>query len=227
MNLTVTALSLAGIVTGFSAPAEIDNPYLPLSKFDRCVLSGRLDDGTSERTVRRLLDRTRAFRIGGRRVDAAIVEDRAYEAGRLVERTLDYFAQGDDGTVYYLGEHVHNIRRGRVVDHGGSWAYGKHTDVPGVAMPAQPALGSQWRFEDVPGITTESNRVEETGMRIKLAGRLYTDVIRVQEFIQPEGDVEYKLYAPGTGLIAEYPPDGRVVLRRCAPATSASRSARR
>ncbi len=31
-----------------------------------------------------------------------------------MERTLDYFAQGDDGAVYYLGEHVANIRRGRV-----------------------------------------------------------------------------------------------------------------
>jgi hypothetical protein len=85
-------------------------------------------------------------------------------------------------------------------------------------MPANPLLGAQWRFEDVPGITVESDRVEEVGLRarVRAGGRLFTDVIRVQEFIQPEGDVEYKLYAPGTGLIAEYPPGGgRVVLRGC------------
>ena len=191
MNLTAAALVLTSAVTPFS--------------------------GTRERSVKRLLKRTRAFDVDGRRVDAAVIEDRAFEDGELVERTLDYFAQDDGGSVHYLGEHVANIRRGRVVSHRGSWLYGKHTNVLGVAMPANPALGAQWRFEDVPGITVESDRVEETGLRarVKRGGRLYTDVIRVQEFIQPEGDPEYKLYAPGTGLIAEYPPDGRVVLHRC------------
>jgi hypothetical protein len=214
MNLTATALALAAAIPGFSQPTTIDNPYLPLSKFTRCELRGTLHDGTRERTVRRLLRRTRAFDVEGRRVEAAVIEDRAFEDGRLVERTFDYFAQGDDGAVYYMGEHVDNIRRGRVVNHRGSWLYGRHTDVLGVAMPANPALGAQWRFEDVPGVTTESNRVEETGLRMKIGRRLYTDVIRVSEFIQPEGDFEQKLYARGVGLIAEYPPDGRVVLRR-------------
>ena len=217
MNLTAAALVLASAVTPFSDPRTIDNPYLPLSKFTQCDYRGQADDGTRERSVKRLLKRTRAFTIDGQRVDAAVIEDRAFEDGELVERTLDYFAQDDGGTVYYLGEHVANIRRGRVVSHRGSWLFGKHTDVLGVAMPANPTLGAQWRFEDVPGITVESDRVEETGLRarVRRGGRLYTDVIRVQEFIQPEGDVEYKLYAPGTGLIAEFPPDGRVVLHRC------------
>jgi hypothetical protein len=217
MNLTAAALVLTSAVTPFSDPRTIDNQYLPLSKFTTCDYRGKLDDGTRERSVKRLLKRTRAFMINGQRVDAAVLEDRAFEDGKLVERTLDYFAQDDGGTVYYLGEHVANINRGRVVNHRGSWLYGKHTDVLGVAMPPAPTLGAQWRFEDVPGITVESDRVEETGLRarVKRGGRLFTDVIRVQEFIQPEGDVEYKLYAPGIGLIAEYPPDGRVVLHRC------------
>ena len=70
-----------------------------------------------------------------------MIQDNAYEDGKLVERTLDYFAQADDGTVHYLGEHVNNIRRGRVIDHNGSWLYGKHTDVLGVAMPAARSSG--------------------------------------------------------------------------------------
>ena len=166
-------------------------------------------------SVKTLLKRTRAFTIDGQRVEAAVIEDKAFENGRLVERTLDYFAQADDGTVHYLGEHVNNLRRGRVVNHNGTWLYGKHTDVLGVAMPPNPQLGDQWRFEDVPGITTESNRLEETGLRARAGGKLYTNVIRVQEFIQPEGEIEYKLYAPGVGLITEYPPDGRTVLHHC------------
>jgi hypothetical protein len=148
-------------------------------------------------------------------VEAVVIDDRAFEDGELVEKTFDYFAQADDGTVHYFGERVDNIRRGRVVNHEGSWLYGRDSDVLGVAMPASPTLGAQWRFEDVPGVTTESNRVEEVGMRAKAGGRLHRDVIRVQEFIQPEGEVEYKLYAPGVGVITEYAPDGVSVLRRC------------
>ena len=165
-----------------------------------------------------MLERTKRFDVGGAPVDAAIVRDDDYEDGRLVERTFDYFAQADDGTVHYLGEDVDNIRRGKVVNHAGSWLYGRDTDVLGVAMPAEPRLGAQWRFEDVPGVTTESDRVEEIGMRARVGGRDFADVIRVQEFIQPEGEVEYKLYARGTGLLVEYPPDGRVALAGCSPA---------
>jgi len=214
MNLTAAALTVM-TAAGFSHPQTIDNPYLPLSKFTRCDYGGRADDGTRERNVVRRLRRTRAFDVEGQRVDAVVIDDRAFEDGRLVERTFDYFAQADDGTVHYLGEHVDNIEHGRVVDHHGSWLYGRDTKVLGVAMPARPQLGMQWRLEDVPRITVESDRIEEVGMRARAGGRLHHDVIRVQEFTQPEGDVEYKLYARGVGVITEYAPDGRSVLRRC------------
>ncbi|HTE60297.1 MAG TPA: hypothetical protein VK631_08085 [Solirubrobacteraceae bacterium] len=199
----------------FSHPTTIDNRYLPLTATRRCERRGRADDGTRERTVTTVLDRTRRFTIDGQQVDAAVIRDDAYEDGELVERTHDYFAQADDRTVYYLGEHVSNIRRGKVANHDGTWLYGRHTDVPGVAMPAEPKVGDQYRFEDVPGVTTESNRVEETGLRARVNGRLLTDIIRIQEFIQPQGEVEHKLYAPGVGLVVEYPPDGRTALVSC------------
>jgi hypothetical protein len=199
----------------FSDPTTIDNRYLPLTAKKRCELRGKADDGTRERSIKTVLERTRRFDIAGQQVDAVVIRDDAYEDGRLVERTFDYFAQADDGTVYYLGEDVDNIRRGKVVDHGGSWLYGRDTDVLGVAMPADPKVGDQYRFEDVPRITSESNRVEEAGMRARAARRTFTGVIRIQEFIQPEGEIEYKLYAPEVGLIVEYPPDGRIALSGC------------
>jgi len=199
----------------FSNPGKIDNRYFPVTAKRRCELRGRADDGTRERSVRTVLDRTRRFTVAGQAVDAVIVRDDAYNDGELVERTQDYFAQADDGTVYYLGEHVDNLRGGKVVDHAGTWLHGRDTDVPGVAMPADPKVGDQYRFEDVPAITVESNRVEEAGLRVKLGGRLYTGVIRIEEFIQPEGEVEQKLYAPGVGLVVEYPPDGRAALVGC------------
>jgi hypothetical protein len=194
----------------FSNPRTIDNPYFPLTtRGRRCVMRGVSDEGERERSVLTVLNRTRRFRIGGRPVDALTVLDQAYEGGELVESTLDYYAQADNGTVYYLGEDVRNIANGRVANRRGSWLYGRDTDVPGVAMPADPKLGDQWHFEDVPGITTESNRIEEVGMRLRVGGRLYRDLIRVSEFIQPEGEVEWKIYARGVGILREFDPGGR------------------
>jgi hypothetical protein len=215
VRVAATGASTAAPSAGspkFSDPQTIDNRYLPLTAKKRTEHRGELDDGTKTRSVQTVLDKTKRFDVNGQQVDAVVIEDKAFENGSHVETALDYFAQADDGTVYYLGEDVTNVENGKVVDHKGTWIYGKDTDVLGVAMPANPKVGDQYRFEDVPGITTESNRVEEAGLRAAANGQRFTDVIRIQEFIQPEGDVEYKLYAPGVGKITEYPPDGRAEL---------------
>jgi hypothetical protein len=217
IGLMLAALGIGATASAdpplFSHSRQIDNPYLPLSKYERCELRGR-EDGARSRVVRRLLDRSKAFRVGAQTVRAAVIEDRAFEDGELVERTLDYFAQGDSGIVYYLGEDVDNYENGKVVDHEGSWLYGPDTSTLGVAMPAHPRVGSSWRFEDVPGITTESDRVVDRLARVPVRGKIYRHVIRVREHSTPD-EVEHKLYARGVGVIRERPPDGRVDLVGC------------
>lgn len=200
----------------FSNPPKIDNRYLPLTATRQCTFRGGDTDGTQTRAVRTVLDRVKRFTVAGRPVDTAVIADRAYKDGKHVETALDYYAQADDGTVHYFGEDVRNLKNGRVINTKGSWLYGKHTDALGVAMPAHPrVVGAQWRIEDVPGVTAESNRLEETGLRTTAAGRVFTDAIRVQAFIQPEGEVEYTVFAPGVGPIAVYSPDGRSELVGC------------
>jgi hypothetical protein len=198
----------------FSRPAAIDNPFLPLARYRRCVLAGR-EGAARVRVVRRLLARTERFVVAGRSVQTAVIEDRAFEDGALVERTLDYFAQSDEGTVYYFGEDVDDYEGGRVVGHSGQWRYGRDTTTLGVAMLAHPRLGARWRFEDVPGITIESDEVVARIFRLRVRGRAYRDLIRVREFLEPERKVEYKLYARGVGVVRELPGDGRVELVGC------------
>lgn len=210
----VTAADAGQSSVRFSNPTQIDNPYLPLSKFSRCELRGQ-EDGAKVRVVRTRLDRTRTFRHNGRKFQAVVIEDKAIEDGELVERTLDYWAQGDGGTVYYLGEHVDNYKNGKVDNHHGTWLYGKHTDKMGVGMPAKPRVGSRWRHEDVPGITTESDEVIARLKKVTVRGKTYRNVIKVRELIQPQDEAEVKLYAPGVGNISERPPDGLVELVGC------------
>jgi hypothetical protein len=191
----------------FSDPTAIDNHYLPLSKFHRCTYKGE-EDGARISIRRTVLDRTKTFAVDGVPVDAMVVKDRVREDGELIEDTRDFFAQDDRGAVRYFGERVDNISNGRVVDHGGSWLFGRDTDEIGVLMPAHPGRGHRWLSENAPPITVEHDRV--------VAKREGT--ITVREFALPDREVEYKVYARGVGVIKELPPEGRVVLDDCDPA---------
>ena len=65
---------------------KITNPYLPITKFQRCVLAGN-DQGQHLRIVRNLQSRTKSFDLNGQVVKAAVVVDRVTDvrAGRLIE----------------------------------------------------------------------------------------------------------------------------------------------
>ena len=196
----------------FSDPTDIDNRYYPLTEFDRCVLRGE-EDGARVRVVRKPLERTKRFTHNGERFHAAVIRDSEFEDGELVERTFDYFAQDDRGTVWYLGEDVNEIENGKVVGHGGAWLYGKDTNKMGVGMPANPHVGSRWRHEDVPGGPFESDKVVAILDKATVRGKAYDDVVKVRE--RTSDEIEFKLYAPGVGNIQERPPDGRLSLVRC------------
>lgn len=198
----------------FNDATDIDNRYLPLSKFKNCLLKGE-EDGAKIRVERKLLDRTEPFTVDGEKVRVAIIKDKAWEDGELVERTLDYFGQATNGAVYYFGEDVDDIEDGEVVGHEGQWRYGQDTDVLGVAMPHKPQIGEQWFFEFVPGITFERDKMIERIDEKTIRGKTYEDVIRIREFQDPGNEVEDKLYARGVGNIRELPPDGRVDLVEC------------
>ena len=198
----------------FSDPTDIDNRYYPLTEFERCVLRGK-EDGARVRVVRRPLDRTKRFMHNGEPVHAAVIKDTEFEDGELVERTFDYFAQDDRGTVWYLGENVDEIENGKVVGHGGAWLYGKDTDKMGVGMPANPQVGSRWRHEDVPGGPVETDKVVAVLDKATVRGKAYHDVLKVREQNPPDPEVEFKLYAPRIGNIQERPVGGSLGLVGC------------
>jgi hypothetical protein len=81
-------------------------------------------------------------------------------------------------------------------------------------MAVRPTVGAWFRPEDVPPITLEQDIVVREGLSTVARGS-YDDVIVVREILAPDGDVEFKYYARGTGVIREEPPDGRVDLVSC------------
>jgi hypothetical protein len=174
-----------------------------------------VDDGKPARSVRRLLPITHIFTIAGQRVQAAIVEDRSYEGGRLREVALDHYAQADDGTVYYLGEDVDYYEHGRVVSHEGAFRYGRDTKALGVAMPARPLPGQRFAIEDIPGQGSEHNMVKRRLARVAVPAGIYRDAVQIDGWVLPDREHEVKLYGRGVGLLMERGPGANKQLVAC------------
>ena len=195
----------------FSHPREITNPYLPLAFLKQDILEGS-EDGSKVRVERTAMPgKHKSFKIGDQTVEAAAFEDREFGNGKLKEVTLDYFAQDDEGTVYYLGEDVEEYTDGKVSGHSGAWLLGVQTSHPGVLLPAHPKIGDKFKSEDVPNITTEDDEVVSVSETVKVPAGTYTNCLKVKEM--SDGEVEYKYYAPGVGCVKEVPGKGEVLLK--------------
>jgi hypothetical protein len=186
-------------VPKFSHPRAIANVYLPLGSLKQDMLQSKSE--RVERTARPEVHKI--FQLGGQAVEALAVEDREYDsAGHLTEATLDYFAQADDGTVYYLGEDVNTYKDGRITGHAGGWLLGKETKTPGVLLPAHPKVGDRFQSENVPGITREDDEVVSTSETLTVPAGMFPHCLKIQERAD-DGATEFKFYAPGVGVIAE------------------------
>lgn len=195
----------------FSNPTKITNPYLPLSSLKQDILEGK-EDGKQTRIERTLKpDVHKTFKVGDLSVEALAVEDRAYENGKLSEVAMDYFAQDDEGTVYYLGEEVDEYEDGKIINHDGSWMWGKDTPAPGVLFPATPKIGMKFRSEDVSKDIMEIDEVVSVSEAVITPAGEFLEVVKVKESLA-DGTTEFKYYAKGVGVVREQPHDGDELL---------------
>ncbi len=202
------------ILTGvkFSHPRDINNPYLPLASLKQDILEG--NEGSKKIRITRTTkpEVRKTFKIGDQSVEALTVEDREWEDGALAEVALDYFAQDDNGTVYYLGEDVDEYTDGKVVGHEGSWLLGKDTQVPGVLFPAKPKVGDKFKSEDVSPEINETDEVVSLNETVTAPSGSYKNCVEIKESLA-DGTTEYKYFAKGVGVVREAPPDGNVLLK--------------
>jgi hypothetical protein len=182
---------------------EVDNPYLPL-------VPGRTltyQDG-NERVVVAVTDSTRTV-MG---VEVRVVRDREYDGDRLIEDTEDWFAQDNDGNVWYFGEATAECRDGTITTRAGEWQAGVDGAQPGIVMLAAPRVGDYYRQEFYRGRAEDMARVRELGATITHDGITYRDVLVTEDFTPLEpGQIEHKMYAPDVGLIQEGPAGGAAV----------------
>ena len=135
--------------------------------------------------------------------------------GVLEEVALDYFAQDDAGTVYYLGEDVDEYdEHGQLAKHNppdDAWLAGKDTPAPGVIMPAHPKVGDKFKSEDVSATVDESDEVVALDASMTVPAGTFEHCLKMKETLG-DGTVEFKLYAPGVGVVRETPATGDELL---------------
>ena len=178
---------------------KIDNPYMPMRPGDRWVYRETDTDGTQQRVVVTVTDRTRKVANG---VTARVVRDTVSADGQLVEDTLDWYAQHRDGDVWYLGEATKEYENGRVTTTEGSWEAGVDGAKPGIVMQARPKEGMRYQQEYYAGHAEDRGEVLATDEQAEVPFGHFTDVLMTRDTTALEPDVvEHKFYARGIGMV--------------------------
>jgi hypothetical protein len=188
----------------------VNHPLVPLNRIRRAIYAGTEDGARIDVDMR---VRSRRVRVAGVLATAVDVVDR--ENGRIVERSRDYYAQDADGNVWYLGERVRNIRRGRVVSREGEWLAGRDRAKRGLFMPADLEVGRTFRQTRAPGVSQDRSTIVATGVRVRTRAGMFRDCVRTRDVGRRRGaPPETKVYCPGVGLVVERQRDGTVQLVR-------------
>ena len=180
----------------FSDPLTVTNPLHPSSSLRSGLLLGH-EDGIPLRVEITLLPEPHVVQLDGQAVPALELQYVAFLDGRIAEVALDWYAQADDGAVWYLGEDVFNYEDGVLADTEGTWEAGKGAP-PAMIMPADPQVGDVYRPENAPGVVFEEVTVARTGLTVDGPSGPVSGAIEVDE-LHMEGTHESKIFAPGYG----------------------------
>jgi hypothetical protein len=183
----------------FSRPTEITHPLFPVARVAQSLQLGTVD-GEPFRAEVTLLPGTRSIAWNGRQVATRIHQYVAYSGGRILEVALDWYAQADDGSVWYFGEDVLNYEDGVVADTHGTWLAGRDGP-PGMIMPANPRPGDVYRPENIPELVFEQATVTSTGQRVPGPRGAVAGALVVRE-LHMDGATEAKTFAPGYGELS-------------------------
>jgi len=191
----------------------VDHPLYPLASLRAGVYAGEERDPDSGEVVTLRVE----FRVLPEparvaELEVTVVEVKEYEDDELVEQTRDYYVQGADGTVYYVGEDVDDYEDGEVTGHSGEWLAGEGENRAGVFLPVDLSVGQTFAQEWAPGIAEDWSTVLELDAALTIPAGSFTGCLRTEDINPLDGDIETKTYCPGVGLVREESANGRLDL---------------
>jgi hypothetical protein len=180
--------------------AVIDNRYQPYERGARFHFVG-VRGKTRQTDDEVVLHRSKKI-LG---VTCTVVRDTVSEHGHAVERTYDFYAQDQQGNVWYMGEDAFERNSaGRFVKASDSWRSGVNGGKPGIIMPADPQPGDAYRQEYYPpGKALDEARVLRLDGALTVPYGSFKHLLVTSERSPLEPQTEQKYYAPGVGEIAE------------------------
>lgn len=180
----------------FTDPTAVTNPLFPIGELQRVILLGTAE-GLPFRSETTLLAETKPIEWNGRTVETLVSQYAAFSDGRIHEVALDWYAQADDGSVWYLGEDVFNYEAGVVADTDGTWQAGQEGPAA-MIMPGNPQVGDVYRPENAPGVVFEEVTVKSIGRTVHGPLGPIDGAIGTLE-LHMDGTTEGKIFAPGYG----------------------------
>jgi hypothetical protein len=174
--------------------STVDNPYFPLVPGTRFTYKGSVQKQPVVDTV--YVTHNTPMLDGVATVE---VRDQVYASGVLIEDTLDWYAQDNQGNVWYLGELATQLPAGT---HTGSWTAGVNGAQPGYIMEATPKVGDIYCQENAPGAAQDAAQVLSVNASRSVPFGSYTgNVLQTKDYSLLEPKNENKFYEPGVGML--------------------------
>ena len=135
-------------------------------------------------------------------VTCVVVNDTGFTNNKATEKTSDYYAQDNQGNVWYYGEDSFELVKGKWVRSNGSWLAGVDGAQPGIIMEAHPKVGDVYRQEYSPGHAEDMAEVLSTNASVSVPYGSFDHALQTKEWTPLEpGVVDNKYYAAGIGEV--------------------------
>jgi len=177
----------------------IDNAYWPMVPGTRWTYRETERDGIELTAVVTVTFDTREIANG---ITARVVRDTVYRGDEIVEDTFDWYAQDQDGAIWYLGEDTAEFANGVVSTTAGSFEAGVDGALPGIAIPANPEAGMEYRQEYYASVAEDNGAILSIHEMVEVPAGHYDGVLLTRDTVALEPDVQQlKFYARGVGPV--------------------------
>ena len=186
----------------FDNSTDIDNEWMPMQPGTKWVYEGTAVEG--DRSISRRIEFTvtdLTKKIEGVRTVVGWIVD--YTNGELVEKEIAFYAQDNDGNVWYLGEHPEDYEDGKFVA-SPTWIAGLEDARAGIKMLSSPQLGAPIYYQGWgPAVEwSDYGQVDQMGQETCVPVNCYKDVLVMTESSLGETDAyQFKYYARGVGEV--------------------------
>jgi hypothetical protein len=187
----------------FDKSTEITNPWMPMQPGTMWAYEGTAVDDEGNNFARRIeftiTDLTKEIN-GVQTVVAWIVD---YNNDDVIEKEIAFYAQDNDGNVWYLGEHPEEFADGKFVA-APTWIAGIEEARAGIKMMAEPKVGTAKYFQGWgPAVEwSDYGDIQKMGQETCVPVDCYKDAMVIAESSLGEvGAAQFKYYVSGVGEV--------------------------